>query len=105
MKRKITIMLLAFFMTVGMSGFAFAYQNGYGHGRSVKRGYYKPYKYNHRPFHKFHRHPRHHRRHTVRHHTVIVEREYIPYRESSSAGTALDFGGIVLQLPELVVFD
>ena len=98
MKRKITVMLLAFFMTVGMSGFAFAYSDGYG--RHVKRGFHRFERYDHRPFHRFHRHPRYHRDHTV-----VVEREYVPYREPYSGGTALDFGGVVVQLPQTVIFE
>jgi hypothetical protein len=98
MKRKITVMLLAFFMTVGMSSFAYAYRDGYNHG--VKYVFNKFERYDYRPFHRFHRPPMHHD-----HHTVVVEKEYIPYREPYSGGTALDFGSIIVQLPQTVVFE
>lgn len=100
MKKKIFIMILALVMVVGMSHVAFARQAGHGYG--VRHGFYKAKKHKpHRGFHRFHK-----RFHHYPEPIVVVKERYVPYYEpSSSGGTELDFGSIILRLPEVVVFE
>ena len=100
MKKNISIMILALVLILGMGNFAFARYDGHGYG--MKHGVYKAKKHKHyRPIHRFNRRVLH------RHQPIVVVKErYIPYSEpSSSGGTELDFGSIILRLPEVVVFE
>jgi hypothetical protein len=100
MKKNIFIMVLAFVLVVGTGHFAFARHGNHGHG--VRHGFYKVKKHkHHRKYHRFQRYAWHHHQPIV-----VVKERYIPYPEpSSTGGTELDFGNIILRLPELVVFE
>lgn len=100
MKKKISITIFALVLVLGTGNFAFARYDGHGYG--MKHGVYKAKKHKHyRPIHRFNRRVLH------RHQPIVVVKErYIPYSEpSSSGGTELDFGSIILRLPEVVVFE
>ena len=100
MKKKISIIFFALVLVLATGNFAFARHWGYDHG--VKHGLYKVKKHkHHRAFHRFAKRVSHY------HEPVVVVKErYIPYPEpSSSGGTELDFGSIILRLPEVVVFE
>ena len=100
MKKKISIIIFALVLVLGTGNFAFARHWDHGHG--VKHGFYKAKKHkHHKGFHRFVKRFSHY------HEPVVVVKErYIPYPEpSSSGGTELDFGGFILRLPEVVVFE
>ena len=100
MKKKISIIIFALVLVLGTGNFAFA--RHWGHGYGAKHGFYKAKKHKQqRAFHGFAKRVSHY------HEPVVVVKErYIPYSEpSSSGGTELDFGSIILRLPEVVVFE
>ena len=100
MKKKISILIFALILVIGSGNFAFA--RHWGHGYGVKHGFQKSKKHKRqRGFHRFEKRVSHY------HEPVVVVKErYIPYPEPSSAGgTELDFGSIILRLPEVVVFE
>ena len=101
MKKKISIIFFALVLVLATGNFAFARHWGHDHG--VKHGVYKAKKHKHyRPLHRFQRRSFHHHQQPI----VVVKERYIPYPEpSSSGGTELDFGSIILRLPEVVVFE